>query len=44
MPHHIDEQAERLQALLTLDLAYARRVMAGASGDDVRIAALHKVR
>jgi hypothetical protein len=36
--------AERDQALMTLDMEYARRFMPGASSDFVRLAAMHKVR
>ncbi len=31
-------------ALLTLDMDYARKAMPDASGDDVRLAAMHKAR
>ena len=35
---------ERDEALRTLDMDYARRLMPGASNDEVRLLALHKVR
>ena len=35
---------DRHTALLTLDMDYARSLMPEASGDDVRLAAMHKAR
>jgi hypothetical protein len=35
---------ERDAALVTLDMAWARRMMPAASCDEVRLAAMHKVR
>lgn len=35
---------ERNEALRTLDMDYARRIMPHASGDDVREIAMHKAR
>jgi hypothetical protein len=35
---------DRHTALLTLDMDYARALMPMASGDDVRLAAMHKAR
>lgn len=36
--------AERDAALRTMDIAYARKMMPGASSDDVRLCAMHKAR
>ena len=36
--------SERTEALRTLDMDYARKMMPDASGDDVRLAAMHKAR
>lgn len=39
-----NEMRERDAALMNLNMDYARRLMPGASSDEVRLAAMHKAR
>jgi hypothetical protein len=44
MNAHETWKAERNKALETLDMDFARRMMPGASSDDVRLMSMHKGR